>query len=83
MDYIQLISDITASCVDSLKMLVKNADVDRTYKMQVLEQPSVQKYIVSYKKKRYTATGYRNNISVGDYVMVCVPCGNWDELFII
>jgi len=72
--------------IDDISMLVddkvKHVKRDMTFKSRVMEKVSDGKYKVLYRNKLHTARG-ASSTNVGDWVYVCVPGNDWNELFVV
>ena len=81
-DYTEIIKNIVSSLKENFKLLLKNANFDKTFKAKIVENISGNKYKILYKGKYYTAIS-ENELPVDKIVKVCAPQNNWSELFIV
>jgi len=61
---------------------IKNINRDITFKATVIEKVSDGKYKVLHKNIKYTVRG-SSSTNIGDWVYVCVPGNDWNELFVV
>lgn len=65
------------------KAIEKYGKYDRTFTANVIDVLSSQnKCIVMYNGTFYTAST-TVTVSRGDLVRVCVPCNNWNDIFVV
>lgn len=76
-----IINKITQSIIENIKSALTKGQFDKTFKAKVTEV-SNGKIKVLYCNNTYTASS-SITCKEGDYVMVCAPCNNWQELFVI
>ena len=81
-DYTEIIKNIVSSLKENFKLLLKNANFDKTFKAKIVENISGNKYKILYKGKYYTAIS-ENELPIDKIVKVCAPQNNWSELFIV
>lgn len=62
--------------------LASEARFDRTFTAKITEFVSKKKCKVLYCGKTYTCAIY-TSYEVGDRVMVCIPCGNENDSFVV
>jgi hypothetical protein len=60
---------------------IKRIQCDKTFRAKITGQISADKYKIFYKNKECTVT-CDGSVNVGDWVWVCAPCNNWDDLYI-
>lgn len=81
MNYIEILK----KWLDDVELLIndkiKNISRDITFKAQVVEKISDEKYKILYKKQYHTAWCLAN-LTMGSVVRVCAPGNDWNELFI-
>jgi len=73
------IADDVAILID---IKIKNINRDITFKAQITEKVSDGKYKVLHKNIKYTVRG-SSSTNIGDWVYVCVPGNDWNELFVV
>lgn len=79
MDYSPIIKQITETLASTFGRM---EPTDQTYTMVVSARINDYKYKVKYMNREATvASSIMCNI--GDYVRVCVPCGNWNDAFVV
>lgn len=80
--YDQVVKEMTNSI---LKIVKKSIDTksysDKTFKCRITDKIK-DKYQVLYCGNTYTVSS-SIPCEVGDYVRVCAPCNNWNDLFIV
>ncbi len=65
------------------KAIEKYGKYDRTFTANVIDVQNAQKRcVVMYNGTSYTAST-TIDVSLGDLVRVCVPCNNWNDLFVV
>lgn len=64
------------------EMLNSEDRSDKTFKAKVTENINTNKYIVLYNGVSYTVSS-SVTCSIGDFVRICAPCNNWNDLFIV
>lgn len=60
---------------------IKRIQCDKTFRAKITGQISADKYKIFYKNKECTVT-CDGSVNLGDWVWVCAPCNNWDDLYI-
>lgn len=83
MNYIEIIEKMASSIHEAISLRLKNAKFDRSFSARVVETKGNGQYIVEFDRNKRKARGFRENIMVGDFVMVCVPRNNWNNLYIV
>lgn len=83
MNYTEVMQELSHVVVSAIQSCLKSAKFDVSFKAQVTAIIAANTYTIMYKRQNYTAHGYRENIKVGDYVMVCAPQNNWSNLYIV
>ena len=82
MDYQTIINQITENILSNIKnALIKDLS-DKTFKAQVTESKGNSKYKVKYCGNDYMVSS-SISLVIGDYVRVCAPCNNWNDLFVV
>lgn len=82
MDYIPLIKEIAEAILTIQKNgLDTKSFSDKTFTCKITEK-SNNNYKVLYCGNTYSVTS-SESYTVGDYVRVCSPCNNWNDLFIV
>lgn len=76
-----IINKITQSILENVKMALQKSNFDKTFKAKVTEV-SNGKVKVLYCNNTYTVSS-STTCKAGDYVMVCAPCNNWQDLFVV
>ncbi len=76
-----LINKITQSILENIKLALIKGQFDKTFKAKVTEINNNNVKIL-YCNNIYTVSS-SISCKVGDYVMVCAPCNNWDDLFVV
>lgn len=65
------------------KAIEKYGKYDRTFNANVIDVFKNQnKCLVMYNGTSYTAST-TIDVSLGDLVRVCVPCNNWNDIFVV
>lgn len=65
------------------KAIEKYGKYDRTFTANVIDVLSNQnKCVVMYNGTSYTAST-TVDVKLGDLVRVCVPCSNWNDIFVV
>ena len=83
MNYQNLVNDITQSILESVKKIVSNElNCDKTFKAKIVEIISFEKFRVLHNGQKYTVTS-NLDCDVNDLVMVCAPCNNWKNLYVV
>lgn len=83
MSYQGVINQMTQVILENIKIaLEKNVYCDRTFKGMVVKILDQTTYVVMNCGKNYTVSS-SITYNIGDYVRVCAPCNNWDDLFIV
>lgn len=83
MNYTSILEEMVDTILNSTVKLIGKAKFDKSFNAKVIEDRGNGRYVIIHNNKNYTAHGYRENINVGDYVMVCVPQNNWNNLYIV
>lgn len=82
MDYTSVIKEIAESILANIKNgLDTKSYSDKTFTCKITNKGN-NKYKVLYCGNTYTVTA-SDNYEVDDYVRVCAPCNNWNDLFIV
>lgn len=81
MNLIEVYNKIADDVAIFVENKVKNISRDITFKAQVVEKISDEKYKILYKKQYHTAWCLAN-LTIGSIVRVCAPGNDWNELFI-
>lgn len=78
-DYTETIKEICRAIVSTL---YRKDHSDKTFKAQITENIGNSKYKVLYTGNTYIVSS-SINLQAGDYVRICAPCNNWDDLFVV
>ncbi len=78
----QVINSIAEQILLQIRQAVNIAEFDRTYTAIVADKVGTDKYIVMFNGNEHLAKS-KSSFSVGDTVMVCSPCNNDANLFIV
>lgn len=76
-----IINKITQSILENVKMALQKSNFDKTFKAKVTEIRK-DRIKILYCNNTHTVSS-SITCKVGDYVMVCAPCNNWDDLFVV
>ena len=79
MNYTETIQEV---CKTMINTLYRKDRSDKTFKAQVTENKGNSKYKVKYCGNDYTVSS-SIALMVGDYIRVCAPCNNWNDLFVV
>lgn len=83
MNYQELIDKMTMVILDNIQIAInKHANYDQTYKGCVQEVVNPKKYKVLINGELCTATS-SISCKVGDFVWVCAPRSNKDNMFVV
>lgn len=80
-DYNPILREMAKAYVTVLKKLEDVAHSDRTFTCQIVGKVK-NKYQVKYNGQIYVVSS-SIPCENGDYVRVCAPCNNWEDLFIV
>ena len=82
MDYTKLVQQMAETILNKVKQSLDEVKCDKTITATVDAILSPDKIRIIYNGKSYTAT---TNIacSINDYVRVCVPSNDWNDLFVV
>ncbi len=82
MNYTELIKQLSANIIETVKTLIKKAEYDQSYKAKITEVVSSKKVKILLNGHTHTAT---TGISCGegDIVWVCVPRNNWNSIYVV
>lgn len=83
MNYTEVINKMADTIEKAIEKAIEKGKVDRSYQARVVEDKGNKHYVVKFNGNERSARGYRDNISVGDVVIVCVPQNNWNNLYIV
>lgn len=81
-DYVKIVQEVVGSCLESITKFINKAPCDKTFKCRITQKISNRHYKVLYCGDTLTVTS-SILCNVGDYVWVCAPCNNWNELFVV
>ena len=91
MNYQELIDKITSAILDNIRVALKDySKCDKTYKGYVAETVMSKKdptkktnrYKIIINGNTYIATS-SIPLNVGDFVWMCIPCGNTQNAFVV
>lgn len=80
-DYNPILREMAKAYVAVLKKLEEVVHSDRTFTCQIVGKAK-NKYQVKYNGQIYIVSS-SIPCEIGDYVRVCAPCNNWEDLFIV
>lgn len=78
----QVVSSIAEQILMQIRQAVNIAEFDRTYTAVITDKVGTDKYMVSYNGSDHLAKS-KSTFATGDTVMVCSPCNNDANLFIV
>lgn len=81
MNYREVIDELTKSVQESISKIKYSLNYDVTFKARIEETAGGGKYHIRYRGQRYSASS-SIPCAAGDYVRVCAPQNNWNDLFI-
>lgn len=82
MNYTEVLQTLISSIMESVKSMISIAPCDHSFKARITEAAGSKKYKVIHSGKTYTVSS-SVDYKAGDYVWVCAPCNNWNNLFIV
>ena len=81
-NYDQVVKEMTRSILETIKKSIDNKSYsDKTFKCQITGKVK-DKYQILYCGNTYKVSS-SIACEIGDYVRVCAPCNNWNDLFIV
>lgn len=78
-EYAEVARNLAKLMVDTFD---KKDQSDKTIKAKVVAAKGNEKYEILYSGKRHTVSS-SIPYTINDYVWVCAPCNNWNNLFIV
>lgn len=76
-------SDVVQEMAKTLaKLLYRRDTSDHSFKAKITEKSGPKKYKILYSGNTYAVTSSAD-YQPGDFVWVCAPCNNWENLFIV
>lgn len=82
MDYKEILISVTKTIVDVIDSNLDKLTYDRTFKAKIVEVIQDGIYKIKYKGNIYKVKSFVDCV-IDDYVTVCAPCNEWNELFVV